>query len=693
MRYTANTMKRYDDYSREELLKLVEKQESELASKKYGLVWDKEREPEQVVLDCDTHFPVLKRIKGKALHTDDSDDNMLIEGDNYHALTVLNYTHKESIDVIYIDPPYNTGNKDFKYNDRFVDKEDGFRHSKWLNFMEKRLHLAKDLLKNTGVIFISIDDNEQAQLKLLCDRVFGEENFVATFPWRKRTAKSDVPFGVSQDFESIVCFCKKDFLAGLEHERRYYQTDDYPNDRWRLSDLTTQKVEADRPNSAFDLIDPKTGKVYPYNPKRLWGITKDTFQEYYKKGKIVFPGDYPFLKINNPAYRVFESEDKKKAKSKYGIEKQIGSVSTQLPKEIGMSENGNKEISEIFDERVFSFPKPKTLVQYLIKIGSLKSGKDSLILDFFAGSGTTGHAVLELNKEDEGNRTFILCTNNENNICEEVTYPRLQKVIKGYKKHGKGEKVAGLGGNVQYFKTDLVKKTQNRVQTRIDLTHKCTEMLCVKENIFNHIVEGEDYNIFASHKNDRFLCVYYNYLERSFADFLKEMQKLKGKKCVYMFSPDGDVDPELFVGVPDVTIEAIPQKILEVYTRLVKMHIPIKAETIFLECEKARMRIFDQKEKDEGARTLRVVLEKTLQSVAQKHGVGIFSEKHREEKVARLNDALKEKGVFGKVLWEENKTYLAIGNHASHGDYDAYDLQQVERFYHHVQSLHTNFLL
>jgi adenine-specific DNA-methyltransferase len=171
-------MSKYDNLSKEELLRLVERQESELKSKKYGLVWDSEREPEQVVLNCENNLPILKRVKGKEIRTVDEDDNILIEGDNYHALTVLNYTHKEKVDVIYIDPPYNTGNKDFIYNDRYVDKEDGFRHSKWLNFMGKRLKLAKSLLKETGVIFISIDDHELAQLKLLCDEIFGEDNLI-----------------------------------------------------------------------------------------------------------------------------------------------------------------------------------------------------------------------------------------------------------------------------------------------------------------------------------------------------------------------------------------------------------------------------------------------------------------------------------------------------------------------------------
>ena len=333
--------------------------------------------------------------------------------------------------MIYIDPPYNTGN-DFVYNDKFqqnreeyleavgdndsngnavrVDglsrnaKDSGHYHSNWLNMMYPRLFLARNLLRQDGVILVSIDDNEVKNLRMIMDEIFGEENFVALFPWKKRTTKSDVPFGVSQDYEWVLCYSKLSFTAGLSHERKYYSSDDYLNDKWRLSDLTTQKVESDRPNSAFDLVDPKTGKVYKYNPKRLWGITKDTFQEYYEKGKIVFPDDYDFLNIKIPAYRVFESEDKAKAVKKYGSEDAIKAVSTYLPKEVGMNEDGNKEISELFGGKIFSYPKPISLIKHLINI---INDKDCLILDFFAGSGTTADAVMQLNEEDEGYRRWI----------------------------------------------------------------------------------------------------------------------------------------------------------------------------------------------------------------------------------------------------------------------------------------------
>ncbi len=358
----------------------------------------------------------------------DTTQNLVLKGDNLDSLKILKNHYNGKIKCIYIDPPYNTTNDEFVYPDKF-DKEEtevlglanlsesdfarmdfSFKtkksHNGWLAFMYPRLLIARDLLSKDGVIFISIDDNEQANLKLLCDDVFGDENFVGTFPWRKRTAKSDVPFGVSQDYEWILAYSKYEFNAGLDIQRKYYQTDDYPNDRWRLSDLTTQKLEQDRPNSAFDLVDPKTGKIYKYNPKRLWGITKDTFPEYYKKGKIVFPDDYSFLNISIPSYRVFESEDKAKALKKYNSESAKKSASTFFPKEVGMSEDGNKEVFEIFQQKIFSFPKPVGLIKHIL---NLINDPECVILDFFAGSGTTGHAVMQLNAEDGGNRKFILC--------------------------------------------------------------------------------------------------------------------------------------------------------------------------------------------------------------------------------------------------------------------------------------------
>ena len=382
----------------------------------------------------------------------DTTENIFIEGENLEVLKVLQKSYFGKIKMIYIDPPYNTGNDSFIYPDKFSEtkdeyqkrvgdkdeegymtkdgmfkknsKENGQYHSNWLNMMYPRLFLAKNLLRQDGVIFVSIDDNEVHNLRLLMNEIFGEENFVAIFPWRKRTAKSDVPFGVSQDYEWILSFTKADYGAGIDIERKYYQTDDYPNDRWRLSDLTKQTSAEERKNSAFEMIDPKTGKKYPYNPNRVWAVSKDTFQSYYDKGKIVFPDDYDFLNISIPAYRVFESEDKAKALKKYGSETAKKAVSTFLPKDVGMSEDGNKEIVELFQQKIFSFPKPSNLVKYLL---NTINDTDITFLDFFSGSGTTAQAVMDLNKEDGGNRKYICIQ------LPELTEEKTEAFKAGYK--------------------------------------------------------------------------------------------------------------------------------------------------------------------------------------------------------------------------------------------------------------------
>ena len=364
----------------------------------------------------------------------DGTQNVFIEAENLEALKILQKSYAGSVKMIYIDPPYNTGSDSFIYPDKFSEsrkeyarrvgdtddadylkrdgvfqgawrkngKDSGHYHSNWLSMMLPRLHLAKTLLREDGVIFISIDDNEQAQLKLLCDEVFGAENFVGQFPWRKRTAKSDVPFGVSADYEYLLAYARSNaFIASIDaEERRYFETDDFPNRPWRTHDLTTQRNASERPNSFFDLIDPKTGKTYPANPLRTWAVTKDTFQEYYDAGKIVFPDDYEFLKIKNPVMRYFKNDDIEKSGEYFGRK----AVSTKLPESVGMSLNGTKEITELFKSKLFDFPKPSSLIKYLLQILHVSDG---LILDFFSGSGTTAHAVMQLNAEDGGCRRFI----------------------------------------------------------------------------------------------------------------------------------------------------------------------------------------------------------------------------------------------------------------------------------------------
>lgn len=353
----------------------------------------------------------------------DTTNNLYIEGDNLEVLKLLQTAYYRKVKMIYIDPPYNTGN-DFVYEDDFKDPLTKYKevtsqttksnpetmgryHTNWLNMMYPRLRLAANLLRDDGVIFISIDDNEIDNLKRICNEVFGEENFVAQFPWRKRTAKSDVPFGVSQDYEWVVCYAKSvDFIACIEGgTRKYFETEDLPGKSWRIHDLTTQRNASERPNSYFTMVDPKTGKKYPCNPNRTWAVTKETFEQYYKQNRIVFPDDYDFLSISKPAFRYFKEDDMAKAGDKFGFIP----VSTKLPDNIGMTQEGTKEISELFEQKVFGFPKPVEFIKYFVKMSTVTSKDEKdIILDFFSGSATTAHAVMSLNAEDGGNRQFIM---------------------------------------------------------------------------------------------------------------------------------------------------------------------------------------------------------------------------------------------------------------------------------------------
>lgn len=357
-------------------------------------------------------------------------ENLYIEGDNLDVLKVLRETYLGRVKMIYIDPPYNTGN-DFVYNDDFAQGKEGFEqtngafdaegnqmhddpmqrnteangrfHTDWLNMIYPRLKVARDFLAEDGVIFISIDDNEKENLSKICDEIFGEDNFIASFPWRKRTAKTDVPFGISQDHEWIIAYARSTSFIGAVQgkERKYFVTEDLPGRPWRVHDLTKQTTASERPNSFFTIVNPKTGEEYPANPQRTWAITAETFEQYYAQNRIVFPGDYPFLNISKPALRYWKSDDEAKAGENFG---KIA-VSTLLPESVGMSLDGTREITNLFNGKIFSFPKPSSLISFFCKICN---DNDALILDFFSGSATTAHAVMKLNAEDGGKRQFIM---------------------------------------------------------------------------------------------------------------------------------------------------------------------------------------------------------------------------------------------------------------------------------------------
>ena len=400
------------------LLSYLSDLEKDVNGKKYGLVFEEHREEIDEILD--THTPVLN--ENKDLFIDNGGQmNFLIEGDNLAALKLLEKTHKGKIDLIYIDPPYNTGSPDFKYDDAIVAKEDSFRHSKWISFMKCRLQIAHKLLSDNGIIFISIDENEQAPLKLLCDEIFSTENHVETVIWKNKYGAGAKTVGFISVHEYILCYSKKaisDITSEIDKEGQaaYKKTDEKFKVRggYLTQPLMTKSL-ANRPNLMYDIE--YNGDVI--QPRKQWVWSKERLEAAIRNNEV------EFKKQKDGSYSV---------RAKKYLFDENGNIRRGKPLSIlngPYTQDGTQEIRSIFGiEDVFKFSKPSELIQYFIAFEiNNTSSKNAIILDFFAGSGTTAQAVLAQNKKDNGNRCFILCTNNENNICRDVTYERIKRVI------------------------------------------------------------------------------------------------------------------------------------------------------------------------------------------------------------------------------------------------------------------------
>jgi len=560
-----NTLK-----TKQELLEEIERLKRQLkflkAQKKYGLVWEDEKVQEQVVVDCQTKLPILREEKEKAIITDrEKPFNILIEGDNYHALSVLNYTHEAKVDVIYIDPPYNTGNKDFIFNDKYVDAEDAYRHSKWLSFMEKRLKLAKNLLKDTGVIFISIDDNEMAQLKLLMDDIFGPNNFVAIFPRKSGIAPRIDAKYISVEHDYVICYSKDINLLKLNRmsmveDKSYNYMDEFANIRgkFKLNKLDRGSIHYSE-SLVFPIEAPDHTLIWPGGtkgrPNWTWRWSKEKVAWGIQNKYIVFKKTKSGWSVYFKQYQYVDNEGNP-------INRTIPfkSIILDFP-----NEQGNRELENIFHKRVFDYPKPVNLIKFLIR---LLENRNALILDFMAGTGTTGHAVLDLNQEDGGQRTFILCTNNENNICSEVCYPRLSKVIQGYK-NLKGEEIKGLGGNLIYFKTDLLNiDSISHVsdEEKIKLTYQAGEMIALREGTFIEVEKNDWWQIFKDHS--KYTAIYFKENKLRLKELVSKLLRLKGKVALYIFSWGKNEYKNEFAGYPNIKVEDIPEPIIDVYKKI-----------------------------------------------------------------------------------------------------------------------------
>ena len=470
--YVRRLMEQARKESNHEDLPKLEKLLELIDSKRYGLVW--EEHAELVEEEMKTKIPVFvedetRKIQG---NPESEDYNFLLEGDNLHSLYLLQKTHVGKIDVIYIDPPYNTGNKDFIYNDKIVDKTDGYSHSKWLSFMSKRLELAKELLSETGVIFISIDDNEQAQLKLLCDEIFGEDNFIGTFI--VNTTPNGRDYGaMAKQHEYSLMYSKKiskvHFNKIKDEEKKFKYKDNIGE--FNIHPLYNSNVAftpANRPNLHYPFyVQPNTkdengfykialvkseGSIEIYPPKSMKGDA----QFVWRWGKVKSEAN---INVEIVGYKVngeFRIVQKMRGDSKI--------IRSLLIDKKYSTRTGTSELEKILGYKSFVYPKTVNLLKIFLQASTYSN---SIVLDFFAGSGTTGHAVAQLNKEDGGNRKYILCTNNENKICEEVTYKRLSNIQEE------------LPHNLKYFKTRFIEKEDeeleysllNNVKTLIELEH------------------------------------------------------------------------------------------------------------------------------------------------------------------------------------------------------------------------------
>lgn len=537
------TLSGITDEEKAELIRLLR------TNKKYGLVW--EDKPENVEEELKTKLPVLNEVKKRAIisSSPQAPDHILIEGDNLEALTALSYTHAGRIDVIYIDPPYNTGNKDFIYNDQYVDSEDNYRHSKWLSFMDKRLKIARKLLSDKGVIFISIDDNEQAQLKLLCDDIFRKNNCLAVVVQKSRDSISgDLLFSPNHNYllvyalnQAAVFSDKENFRIPSEvDETKYKNPDNDPRGPWKLNPV-------DGPGGAR-----KGNPYYTFlGVSGYYRYSKEVMQEYYEEGLII-------KRKSSLGKKYFLSQAKAKK----------GSPPTTWWDDAGRTTSGTKLLKRIIPECEFNNPKP---IELIIRCLQLRD-KNSTILDFFAGSGTTLHATMQLNAEDGGHRQCILVTNNENGICENVTYVRNKRVIEGYTTP-KGEWVEGLHNNsLRYFRTGYVERERTMKNMR-ELVGAATDMLRIKEGMYSEEPKFGKWDRlpqfvarhFVDANGGEMLVVYDEEAIGEIAEAVAAMTP-KEKIKVYVFSPDGDPYSDEFVEVEDkVELCALPEAILNAY--------------------------------------------------------------------------------------------------------------------------------
>lgn len=581
------------------LEKEIEKWKKAVKTQRYGLVWLDV--PEGFEDDVENKLPILEEVPRKAIKSkDDKPTHLLIEGDNYHALTCLNYTHKGKIDVIYIDPPYNTG-QGFRYKDKRileqypdgteVPKDHPFRHSYWLSFMRKRLELAKDILKDEGVIFISIDINELAQLKMLTDDIFGESNLVSLI-----SVKVKDPAGVGQ--QSFVFDVSEYILMYAKNINAFKNThQELPED---FEPLTEQygsytKVVLDFGKQKFvkEISRQNVGeiKIYECEEYNVEKTTDLTLKEYTKdRGKIfadynpnggmimAIKDEIPKKGLSFIEYKPTKGRNANEITKVYFLNGRIISwlsnvthyENGQLYKKTKMTNVWNMPNASLYLEGAVDFTNGKKPLRLVKKLLGMFQIKNATVLDFFAGSGTTGEAVISINEEDKLNRQFILVTNDDEitngktqKIMTDICYPRIKNAIKGYNNK------KALGNSIKYYKTAFVGKhniLDADDKDKILLAHHAGEMLAIAENTLDQVKKNDYWQLFEN--KNQITAVYFREEQDKVDEFIDEVLSLKKPVVVYMFSWEEDIDIADFEDNKNINLKTIPQPILEIYKQI-----------------------------------------------------------------------------------------------------------------------------
>ena len=524
--------------------------ESELTSKKYGLVWEQHEEAVDVMMR--DHIPVFTEVPEREIIAAPGQGyNFILEGDNLHSLRLLEKTHKGKIDVIYIDPPYNTGNKDFVYDDVYVDDLDGFKHSKWISFMSERLKIARNLLTNSGVIAISIGYQEVHNLVVLCQEMFDTKQ-VTCVTVQTSGGKPNGGFNYVQEY--LVFIAPRDFepntmnfTGGIERSpfegltlstftkvTRPNQTYPIFIDKKTMNIVGVGKTLAERINDGsytgeleafpfnYDEAPDGTVALWPISSKGaecVWRLIPSRLRRDWDKGYIkvsknkskVNPNEFSVQYLPEGVIQKVESGELEVIGKEpnaptlvFGKNKTVGSeIPTIWAEKDFYTTKGTSGLKDILGEKRFSYPKPLELITEMLRA---ISKENSIVLDFFAGSGTTGHAVIELNAEQHSNRRFILCTNNEGNICKSVTYPRIKTVITGRRDDG-SEYAMSLPANIKYYHTDFVSKDDEYLSD--DLLKHIKEMIQLEHGVK---IDGSQYiMVMSDEEADKLQAHWVNY--------------------------------------------------------------------------------------------------------------------------------------------------------------------------------------